>query len=100
MLDLDRFGPDLIAHPIWEGNERPPDAVAYRLRQCMSYLSENHQDVLERKYFMRQSVEEIAREKGCTPRAVRGMVARAKVNLLKAIADHGHKYLDVPDEEL
>lgn len=99
MLDLDRFPTD-IGQPVWEGRERPPDAIAYRLRQCLQYLSENHRDILERKYFLQQSVEEIARLKGCTPRAVRGMVERAKNNLLKAIAEHGHEYLDVPKEEL
>lgn len=87
--------------PMWDSTERPPDPMAYRIRTLMHrYLSPNHAEVLEQKYFLMYPTAEIARRRGVTERAVRGMIDRAKNNLLKVIAKHGDEVREVPEDEL
>ncbi len=66
----------------------------------MEHLSPRHQRVLEDKYFLQKSVAEMSREYGCTERAVRGMLERARRNLVRAFAEHGKDVVRVPQEEL
>lgn len=85
--------------PVWDPNERPLDPMAWRVRQLMEYLNDKQKQALEDKYFLNKSTVQMAEEYGCTERAVRGLLARARGSLVKAFAQHGEELLDVPREE-
>lgn len=55
------------------------------LRRAMGDLSPGDQALLYRKYYYRQSTEQIARELGTTPRAVEGKLYRLKQKLKKRL---------------
>lgn len=102
MFDLDRYPNwEGLVTPMWDSTERPPDPMAWRIRRVMEdHLTPSHREVLELKYFEQKSTKEIARERGSTDRAVRGMLERARNNLMRALAMHGAEYTEVPDDEV
>jgi DNA-directed RNA polymerase specialized sigma24 family protein len=65
----------------------------------MVYLNDKQQQALEDKYFLNKSTVTMAEEYGCTERAVRGLLARARKSLVRAFANHGEQVLDVPIRE-
>lgn len=96
---LDEWEGNPPGRPLWDPSERPPDPMAYRVRALMGYLSDKHAKALEDKYFLNKSTVQMAEEYGCTERAVRGLLDRARKNLVKAFADHGEEVLMVPEDE-
>lgn len=102
MFDLDQIGnwPDYVPTGLWPSEERPADPMAYRIRKLMEYLTPAHREALEDKYFLEKSTAEMARERECTERAVRGLLERARKNLVRVIAEHGDEVTLVPEEEL
>lgn len=104
LFDIDRFPDrdrqDAFAHPIWDENERPPDPMAWRVRQVLERIPENHARLLEDIYFLDKDIAEIAKERAVTRQSVYGMLKRAIRNFKKAMAEARDELADVPAEEL
>lgn len=85
--------------PLWNSAERPPDPMAYRVRKLLDLLRPAHRIALEEKYFLQLSTADMAVKRGCSERAVRGLLERARDNLIAAIAEHGGDFNCVPKME-
>ncbi len=58
------------------------------LRFCLEKLPERQRDVVESRYFERESVQGIAKRMGMEPNAVSQLLFRCRTNLLKCIESH------------
>jgi RNA polymerase sigma-70 factor (ECF subfamily) len=77
---------DVMCH-----DSHPPDRSAARheaekaIRVAVATLAATQRDVICARYFSGKTIDEIARETGRTPGAVRGLIRRAKENLRAAM---------------
>lgn len=92
-------GADTAAGELTEGlpsSEPTPEEALLRrerleeLRRALNALPSRDRALLYRKYFYKQSTEQIARETGATPRAVEGRLYRLKKQLRKRLGGEYH----------
>lgn len=101
-FDLDRIRNHAEENvvPLWSGKERPPDPMAWRVREVLSMLKPEHSKLLEDRFFLNKTTAEIARERGVTDRVVRRTLERAKDNFAAAMARSTIELAVVPTEAL